>query len=52
MKISKEDVEMADDVYGAILAKTPTVHRFTIWSLAALVSCFIICYWILRFVLC
>jgi membrane fusion protein, adhesin transport system len=42
MKISKEDVEMADDVYGAILAKTPTVHRLTIWSLAALVSCFII----------
>ena len=36
MKISKQDLEMADDVYGAILTQTPTVHRLTIWSLAAL----------------
>ncbi len=42
MKISKEDVDMADDVYGAILTQTPTVHRLTIWSLAGLFSCFII----------
>ncbi|WP_019025642.1 HlyD family type I secretion periplasmic adaptor subunit [Colwellia piezophila] len=42
MKISKEDLEMADDVYGAILTQTPTVHRLTIWSLAALFTCFII----------
>jgi len=41
MKISKEDLEMADDVYGAILTQTPTVHRLTIWSLAALFFCFI-----------
>tara|TARA_R110001583_G_scaffold1612_1_gene12645 strand:+ start:5842 stop:7215 length:1374 start_codon:yes stop_codon:yes gene_type:complete len=42
MKISKQDLEMADDVYGAILTQTPTVHRFTIWSLAALFCCFLI----------
>jgi adhesin transport system membrane fusion protein len=42
MKISKEDVDMADDVYGAILTQTPTVHRLTIWSLAGLFSCFMI----------
>lgn len=41
MKISKQDLEMADDVYGAILTQTPTVHRLTIWSLAALFTCFI-----------
>ncbi|MEI6894140.1 MAG: HlyD family type I secretion periplasmic adaptor subunit [Colwellia sp.] len=42
MKISKDDLEMADDVYGAILTQTPTAHRLTIWSLAALFTCFII----------
>ncbi|WP_019615564.1 HlyD family type I secretion periplasmic adaptor subunit [Psychromonas ossibalaenae] len=42
MKITKEDLEMADDVYGAILTQTPSIHRLTIWSLAALVTCFIV----------
>tara|TARA_B100000809_G_scaffold29347_1_gene25451 strand:- start:4053 stop:5426 length:1374 start_codon:yes stop_codon:yes gene_type:complete len=42
MKISKEDLDMADDVYGAILTQAPTVHRLTIWSLAAFFMCFII----------
>ncbi|MCP4326027.1 MAG: HlyD family type I secretion periplasmic adaptor subunit [Alteromonadales bacterium] len=42
MKISKQDLEMADDVYGAILTQTPTVHRLTIWSLAALFSFFLV----------
>ena len=42
MKISKQDLEMADDVYGAILTQTPTVHRLTIWSLAALFICFFV----------
>ncbi|TYK66491.1 HlyD family type I secretion periplasmic adaptor subunit [Colwellia echini] len=42
MKINKEDLEMADDVYGAILTEIPTVHRLTIWSLAALFICFLI----------
>lgn len=42
MKISKEDLEMADDVYGAILTQTPTVHRLTIWALFALFACFLV----------
>ena len=42
MKISKEDLEMADDVYGAILTQTPSLHRLTIWSLAALFVCFFV----------
>jgi len=42
MKISKEDLEMADDVYGAILTQTPTVHRLTIWALLALFICFFV----------
>ncbi len=42
MKISKEDLDMADDVYGAILTQAPTVHRLTIWSLAGLFTCFMI----------
>ncbi|MCP5078307.1 MAG: HlyD family type I secretion periplasmic adaptor subunit [Psychromonas sp.] len=42
MKISKQDLEMADDVDGAILTQTPTVHRLTIWSLAALFSFFLV----------
>ena len=39
MKISKQDLEIADDVYGAILTQTPTVHRLTIWALFALFIC-------------
>ena len=42
MKVSKEDLEMADDVYGAILTQTPSVHRLTIWSLVALFICFFV----------
>ncbi len=42
MKITKEDLEMADDVYGAILTEIPSIHRLTIWSLAALFVCFFV----------
>ncbi|AGH80835.1 HlyD family type I secretion membrane fusion protein [Psychromonas sp. CNPT3] len=42
MKINKDDLEMVDDVYGAILTQAPSVHRYTIWSLAALFVCFFI----------
>lgn len=42
MKVTKQDLEMADDVYGAILTQTPTVHRLTIWALFALFSCFLV----------
>jgi adhesin transport system membrane fusion protein len=42
MKITKEDLEMADDIYGAILTQAPSIHRLTIWSLAALFVCFFV----------
>ncbi|PKH03950.1 HlyD family type I secretion periplasmic adaptor subunit [Psychromonas sp. MB-3u-54] len=42
MKISKQDLEMADDVYGAILTQAPSIHRLTIWSLVALFICFFV----------
>jgi len=42
MKISKQDLEMADDVYGAILTETPTAQRLTIWALFALLLSFLI----------
>jgi adhesin transport system membrane fusion protein len=42
MKISKKDLEMADDVYGAILTETPTAQRLTIWALFALLVSFLI----------
>jgi len=42
MKITQQDLEMADDVYGAMLTKVPSIHRLTIWSLLALLVTFII----------
>lgn len=42
MKISKQDLEMADDVYGAMLTETPTAQRLTIWALFALLVCFLV----------
>lgn len=42
MKVSKHDLEMADDIYGAMLSQTPRAHRLTIWALAALFICFLV----------
>lgn len=42
MKVTKQDIEMADDVYGALMTEVPSLHRLTIWSLAGLVVCFIV----------
>jgi len=42
MKGSKQDLEMADDVYGAMITETPTAQRLTIWALFALFLCFFI----------
>tara|TARA_R110001583_G_scaffold30218_9_gene104769 strand:- start:8734 stop:10107 length:1374 start_codon:yes stop_codon:yes gene_type:complete len=42
MKISKHDLEMADDVYGAMLKETPTAQRLIIWALFALFVCFFV----------
>jgi len=42
MKLSPKDLDMADDVYGAMLTDTPSIHRLIIWSLAGFMLCFII----------
>jgi len=42
MKITQHDIEMADDVYGAMLTEAPSIHRLTIWTLAALLITFIV----------
>jgi len=41
MKVTQQDLDMADDVYGAMLTQVPNVHRLTIWTLAALFILFI-----------
>jgi len=41
MKVTQQDIEMADDVYGALLTQAPNVHKLTIWTLAALLICFV-----------
>ncbi|WP_281558091.1 HlyD family type I secretion periplasmic adaptor subunit [Thalassomonas sp. RHCl1] len=42
MKISQQDLSMADDVYGAMLIQAPGLHKLTIWAMAALVLSFLI----------
>jgi len=42
LKVSQKDLEMADDVYGAMLTEVPSLHRLTIWAMAALLLCFIL----------
>lgn len=42
MKVSQQDLEMADDVYGAMLTEVPSLHRLTIWSMGAFLFCFLV----------
>lgn len=42
MKVSQKDLEMADDVYGAMLTEVPSLHRLIIWSMAGLLVSFIV----------
>jgi adhesin transport system membrane fusion protein len=42
MKVSQKDLEMADDVYGAMLTEVPSLHRLIIWSMSGLLVSFII----------
>jgi adhesin transport system membrane fusion protein len=42
VKVSQQDLEMADDVYGAMLTEVPSLHRLTIWAMASLLLCFIV----------
>jgi adhesin transport system membrane fusion protein len=42
LKVSQKDLEMADDVYGAMLTEVPSLHRLTIWALAGFLFSFIL----------
>ncbi|MBT1445438.1 HlyD family type I secretion periplasmic adaptor subunit [Shewanella sp. JM162201] len=41
-KLTARDLEMVDDVYGAMMTDAPTSHRLTIWSLSALMFTFLV----------
>lgn len=40
--LTTQDLEMIDDVYGAMMTDAPTSHRLIIWSLAAMIVCFLV----------
>ncbi|MCL1060480.1 HlyD family type I secretion periplasmic adaptor subunit [Shewanella gelidimarina] len=40
--LTSQDLDMVDDVYGAMMADAPTSHRLTIWALASLAVTFLI----------
>ncbi|QYK04885.1 HlyD family type I secretion periplasmic adaptor subunit [Shewanella zhangzhouensis] len=40
--LTTRDLEMVDDVYGAMMTDAPTSHRLTIWALTSLVFTFLI----------
>ncbi|MDP5147669.1 HlyD family type I secretion periplasmic adaptor subunit [Shewanella sp. ULN5] len=40
--LTANDLEMVDDVYGAMMTDAPSGHRLIIWSMAAMMLCFFI----------
>lgn len=40
--LTTDDIEMIDDVYGAMMTDAPNSHRLIIWVLTALILCFLI----------
>ena len=40
--LTSADLEMVDDVYGAMMTDAPTGHRLIIWTFAAMMVCFFI----------
>lgn len=40
--LTSQDLEMVDDVYGAMMTDAPASHRLTIWALTALAFTFLI----------
>ncbi|WP_434927302.1 HlyD family type I secretion periplasmic adaptor subunit [Shewanella sp. HL-SH2] len=40
--LTTADLEMVDDVYGAMMTDAPSGHRLIIWSMAAMMLCFFI----------
>ncbi|MBE8168042.1 MAG: HlyD family type I secretion periplasmic adaptor subunit [Shewanella sp.] len=41
-KLNASDLEMVDDVYGAMMTDAPRAHRLIIWSFAGMMLCFAI----------
>lgn len=41
-RLTTEDMEMVDDIYGAMMTDAPTGHRLIIWSLFAMIFVFFI----------
>ena len=37
--LTTNDLDMVDDVYGAMMTDAPSGHRLIIWALAAMVAC-------------
>ncbi|GIU46276.1 HlyD family type I secretion periplasmic adaptor subunit [Shewanella colwelliana] len=40
--LTTHELEMVDDVYGAMMTDAPTSHRLIIWALSALALCFLL----------
>ncbi|WP_076415504.1 HlyD family type I secretion periplasmic adaptor subunit [Shewanella sp. UCD-KL12] len=40
--LTTHDLEMVDDVYGAMMTDAPTSHRLIIWALASMGVCFLV----------
>ncbi len=40
--ITSQDLEMVDDVYGAMLTDAPSSHRLIIWALTTFIICFLL----------
>ncbi|MBO6227040.1 MAG: HlyD family type I secretion periplasmic adaptor subunit, partial [Shewanella sp.] len=40
--LTANDLDMVDDVYGAMMTDAPSGHRLIIWALAAMVVCFLL----------
>ena len=40
--LTTNDLDMVDDVYGAMMTDAPSGHRLIIWALAAMVVCFLL----------
>lgn len=40
--LTTQDLEMVDDVYGAMMTEAPSSHKLIIWAVAAMMLCFLI----------
>ncbi|QSX34058.1 HlyD family type I secretion periplasmic adaptor subunit [Shewanella avicenniae] len=40
--LTPEDLEMVDDLYGAMLTEAPSTHKHIIWGIATMLLCFLV----------